>query len=87
MHKSFGEILRMARCEFTSLNSFAMVAIAGALTALAAAPVMAGSLNASVADAVSARSDRSTSMRHGCCIGSGESYGEVEVGVGLRVMR
>jgi hypothetical protein len=29
---------------------------------------------------------RSTSMRHGCCIGSGESYGEVEVGVGLRVM-
>jgi hypothetical protein len=38
----------------TSLNSFAMVAIAGALTALAAGPILAASLDSSTADALSA---------------------------------
>jgi hypothetical protein len=38
----------------TSLNSFAMVAVAGALTALAASPVLAASLDSSTADALSA---------------------------------
>src|ERR1700681_260381 len=39
----------------TSLNLPAILAIAGTLAALAAAPVMAGSLDASMADALSAR--------------------------------
>jgi hypothetical protein len=39
----------------TSLNSLAIFAITGALTALAATPVMGGSLDASMADALSAR--------------------------------
>jgi hypothetical protein len=39
----------------TSLNRLAIIAISGALTALAATPVMAGSLDASMADALSAR--------------------------------
>ena len=38
----------------TSLNSFAMVAIAGALTALTAGPVLAASLDSSTTDALSA---------------------------------